>query len=98
MNVAITTQSGAEAARNSLPKYRTNQTDWMILVWDIGEGKFSDYWPVSTWSKSRSAGLKAARQCLEYNRGHDRVPRFTIRHLRDKDLRSLFIPIKGGAK
>lgn len=42
-------------------KFRTNQTDWMIQVWDEGTGGFSDYWGVSTWSKSRSAGLKKAK-------------------------------------
>ena len=74
-------------------KFRTNQTDWMIQVWDEGTGGFSDYWGVSTWSKSRKAGLKKAKECLIYNRGKDRVPRFKIKHLRDKDIRSLFIKI-----
>lgn len=75
-------------------KFRTNQTDWMIQVWDIGAGGFSDYWGVSTWSKSRKAGLKAAKQCLSYNRGHNKIPRFKVIKIKDKDIKSLFIPIK----
>jgi len=63
------------------------------MTWDPGDKGFTEYWPVSTWSKSRRAGLIKARECLVMNRGADKVPRFTIRHMRDKDIRSLRIPV-----
>ncbi|MDO8611115.1 MAG: hypothetical protein Q7R95_11370 [bacterium] len=75
-------------------RYRTNQTDWMVQIWDKGDGKFSDFWGVSTWSKSKKAGLKAAKECLRYNRGHDKIPRFRIVHIKDKDIKNLWIPVK----
>jgi hypothetical protein len=72
--------------KNDVKKVRLNQTEWMIKVWDVGTKGFSDYWPVSTWSQSRRAGLDAARQCLAFNRGADKIPRFTVRHMADRSL------------
>lgn len=75
-------------------RYRTNQTDWMVQVWDEGDGKFTDFWGVSTWSKSRKAGQKAGKQCLVYNRGKDNIPRWRIKHIKDKNIKNLLIPVK----
>lgn len=74
-------------------KYRTNQTDWMVQVKDAGEKSYTDFWGVSTWSKSRKAGLIAGRECVRFNRGHDNMPRWRLKLIRHKDIKSLLIPI-----
>lgn len=66
----------------------------MVQTWDEGQGGFTDFWGVSTWSKSKSAGIKKGKECLIFNRGKDNIPRWRIKHLKDKDIAYLHIPVK----
>lgn len=81
-------------------KYRINQSDWMVQIWDPGEGGFSDFWPVSTWHQGLRWGRKKALMCLQYNRGGSRngIPRWRVKLMQHRDIRSLMMRILPGTE
>ena len=60
------------------------QVDWMVQVWDAGDG-FTDYWPISVYSTKRSAAVRKgpAVFCGEY------AERYKARKLRWRIERKL---------